>query len=102
MKTMLIICLLFGASLLNAQKAQPIAAKAPVPRIYVDKLHFTTYPYSEWDNIVRSKLMSSLAKECGVNCAVVEDVAPTGENGSDMAEDVLTGALMIQQLENGR
>jgi hypothetical protein len=68
-------------------------------RIYVNELHFPSN--SDWDGIVRSKLISSLVKDCGSGCTVVEDVGPSGDNGSDAADGVLTGSLVVQT-ENGR
>jgi hypothetical protein len=70
-----------------------------IHRIYVNELHFPSN--SDLDGIVRSKLISSLVKDCGSGCTVVEDVGPSGDNGSDSADGVLTGSLIVQS-ENGR
>jgi hypothetical protein len=92
-KAGMLLALLFAASLLNAQ-----SAPAPMHRIYVDELHFPTNP--DWDALVRSKLISSLAQDCGSNCTVVEAVGPSGGNGEDTADGILTGALLVQTPDN--
>ncbi len=66
--------LLIAATFLNAQS--PVKH---VHRIDVDELHFPNNP--DWDGIVRSKLISSLAQDCGSDCTVVEAVGPSGDNG---------------------
>ena len=89
----MLLVLLFTATLLIAQ-----SAPTHVYRIYVDELHFPSNP--DWDAMVRSKLISSLAQDCGSNCTVVEAIGPTGENGEDAADGVLTGALLVQSPDN--
>jgi hypothetical protein len=75
----------------------------PARRIYVDELHFTNSPDNRlWDNLVRSKLISSLVEDCGSACSVVEDVGPSETNGSDMADAVLTGTVIVQPLSDNR
>lgn len=83
------LLLLFATTLLNAQS--PV--KHP-RRIYVDALHFASDP--DWDEIVRSRLISSLAQYCGSGCTVVEDLGPSGDHGKDIADGVLSGAVLVQ------
>lgn len=96
-KIILVALLLAGTILLNAQSAtvKPTSAKH-IRRIYVNEMHFPSNP--DWDGIVRSKLISSLVKDCDSNCTVVEE---NGDNTEDMADGVLTGAMVIQN-DNGR
>ncbi|MFZ0773570.1 MAG: hypothetical protein WCA49_22845 [Candidatus Sulfotelmatobacter sp.] len=95
MKTALAALLLVATTLLNAQ-----SAVKHVHRIYVDELHFPNNP--DWDGLVRSKLISSLVQDCGSGCTVVEDVGPSGDNGSDTADGVLTGTVLVQSSDNRR
>lgn len=88
MKALLTV-LLFGIAMLDAQPA----AKR-VHTIYVDQLHFPTNP--EFDDLVRSKLISSLAQHCGSGCTVMEAVDKDG----DVADAVLTGAMLIQTTDS--
>lgn len=84
MKTILTL-LLFGTALLDAQ--------APVKRVhtvYVDELHFPGN--SDYDGLVRSKLISSLVKFCGSDCTVMEAVDKEG----DVADAILTGTVLVQ------
>jgi hypothetical protein len=84
--------LFFAATLLNAQSVKH------VHRIYVDELHFPSNP--DWDGFVRSKLISSLAQDCGSGCTVVEAVGPSEDNGADNADGVLTGTVLVQCPDN--
>jgi hypothetical protein len=86
----LLAALLFSTALLSAQSVKHIH------RIYVNEMHFPSNP--DWDGIVRSKLISSLVKDCGSGCTVIEE---NGDNAEDMADGVLTGAMVIQT-DNGR
>lgn len=88
----ILAALLLSTALLSAQSVKH------GHRIYVDELHFPSNP--DWDGIVRSKLISSLVKDCGSGCTVVEAVGPNGDNGEDTAEAVLTGSLVVQT-DNG-
>ena len=81
----LLAAILFSTTLLSAQQVRNIN------RIYVDKMHFPSNP--DLDDIVTSKLISSLVKDCGVRCTVVEE---NGDNNEDIADGVLTGAMDIQ------
>lgn len=89
MKIILAALLLFATTLVNAQPAVK-----HVHRIYVDELHFPSNP--DWDGFVRSKLISSLAQDCGSDCTVVEAVGPSEDNGEDTADGVLTGTVLVQ------
>jgi hypothetical protein len=89
MKTFL-TALLLSTTLLCAQSVKHIH------RIYVNEMHFPSNP--DWDDIVRSKLISSLVRDCGSGCTVVEE---NGDNAEDIADGVLTGAMVIQS-DNGR
>ena len=91
MKTLL-AALLLSTALLSAQSGKHIR------RIYVNEMHFPSNP--DWDGIVRSKLISSLVKDCGSGCTVVEAIGPNGDNGEDTADVVLTGSMVVQS-ENG-
>ncbi len=93
MKKILVVLLFVGTTLLNAQS--PVRR---VRRIYVDELHFQSNP--DWDGFVRSKMMSSLVQECGSGCTVVEAIGPTGDNGEDTADGVLTGTVLVQSSDN--
>lgn len=81
------------ATLANAQSSEKHTL-----RIYVDQIHFPANP--DLDGLVRSKLISSLAQECGPSCKVVEDLGPSGSNGSDTADVVLTGSLLLDSPDN--
>ena len=94
MKRFLVISLLFGSTVLMAQSA-PVRH---IHRIYVDELHFRSNP--DWDGLVRSKLISSLAQDCGSGCTVVEAVGANGDNGEDTADAVLTGTVLVQSSDN--
>jgi hypothetical protein len=83
-KTIVTVLLLIGTSLLNAQ-----TAIKHVHRIYVDN-------NQGWDGLIRSKLISSLAQECGSSCTIVEAVGPSGDNGEDTTDGVLTGTVLVQ------
>jgi hypothetical protein len=89
MKTFL-TALLLSAALLSAQSTRHVY------RIYVNAMHFPSNP--DLDGFVRSKLISSLVKDCGPNCTVVEE---NGDNAEEMADGVLTGAVVVQN-DNGR
>jgi hypothetical protein len=101
----LMVLFVFVASLSFAQTdaaqvpgaVKPVSAVKQVHRIYVDEVHFPNNP--DWDGIVRSKLISSLAQDCGATCAVVEDVGPSGDNGEDTSDAVLTGSLLVQSAD---
>jgi hypothetical protein len=79
-------------------------AQSPVVKrvhtVYVDALHFPNNP--DLDGLVRSKLISSLAQYCGSNCTVVEAVGPSGDNGEDIADGVLTGTVVLQTSDSRR
>lgn len=85
--------LLFAASLSFGQ-----STVKQVHRIYVEELNVRNNP--DLDGLLRSKLISSLAQECGSGCAVVEDFGPSGDNGEDTADGVLTGAGLLQCSDN--
>jgi hypothetical protein len=85
MRTILAV-LLSVAALLNAQAP---AAKR-VHTVYIDELHFPNNP--DFDGLVRSKLISSLAQYCGSDCTVMERVDKEG----DVADAVLTGSVLVQ------
>jgi hypothetical protein len=87
-----IFILLFGTLLLNAQSPKSEPAKQ-VPRIYVAALHFPANP--DWDGIVRSKLISSLVQQCGLDCTVVEEVGATEDEHGDSADEILTGDIVV-------
>src|ERR1700683_2220935 len=78
--------LLFGTALLHAQSP----AGKRVQTVYVDQLHFPNNP--DFDELVRSKLMGSLAQQCGSGCTVMEAVDKDG----DIADAVLTGTVLVQ------
>jgi len=94
MKNVLAVLMLFAATLLTAQSA-PVKH---VHRIYVEELNVRNNP--DMDGILRSKLISSLAQDCGSGCTVVEDFGPSGDNGEDTADGVLTGAGLFQCSNN--
>jgi hypothetical protein len=104
----LAVLLVFVTSLsLAQQNAAPVhgavrsaSAVKHVHRIYVDELHFPGNP--DWDGIVRSKLISSLAQNCGSACVVVEDMGANGDNGDDTSDAVLAGSLLVQSPDNRR
>src|ERR1700722_11960969 len=85
MKTILTV-LIFGTALLDAQSP----AVKRVHTVYVEELHFPNNP--EYDGLVRSKLMGSLAQDCASSCTVMEAVDKDG----DVADAVLTGSVLIQ------
>jgi hypothetical protein len=85
MKAILTV-LLFGTTLLHAQ---PRVAKR-VHTVCVNELHFPNNP--DFDGLVRSKLISSLAQYCGSDCTVMEAVDKEG----DVADAVLTGTVLVQ------
>ena len=87
--------LLFAASLSFGQ-----STVKQVHRIYVEELQVRNNP--DLDGLLRSKLISSLAQDCGASCAVVEDVGPSGDNGDDTADGVLTGSGLFQCSDNNR
>lgn len=93
MKRLLLALFLSAATLLNAQSSEK-----HVLRIYVDQLHFPSNP--DLDGLLRSKLISSLAQECGSECKVVEDFGPSESNGSDKADAVLTGSGILESADN--
>jgi hypothetical protein len=95
MKAILTV-LLFGTGLLNAQA---VAARS-VHRVYVAELHFPKNP--DYDGIVRSKLVGSLARYCGSACTVVEAVGPSDNNGPDIADGILIGTVVVQTSDNRR
>ncbi|HKW19552.1 MAG TPA: hypothetical protein VJO35_18730 [Terriglobales bacterium] len=84
--TLLIVC---AATLLNAQAP----ARNHVRRIYVDE--FSVNTNAEGTSLVRSKIISSLVEACGSNCAVVEAIGPSGDNGQDTADAILTGTIRV-------
>lgn len=86
--------LLLSTVLLSAQSVKRIR------RIYVEELQVRNNP--DLDGLLRSKLISSLAQDCGASCAVVEDVGPSGDNGDDTADGVLTGSGLFQCSDNNR
>jgi len=77
--------LLFGTAFLSAQ-----SPTNRVHTIYVNELHFPNNP--DFDGVVRSKLISSLAQYCGSDCTVKETVDGEG----DIADAVLTGTVIVQ------
>src|SRR5580658_5036712 len=90
MKT--IFALLFlGTTLLDGQ-----APANRVHTVYVNELVFRNNP--ELGSFVRSKLISSLAEYCGSSCTVKEAVDGTG----DVADAVLNGSVLVQQMEDSR
>jgi hypothetical protein len=91
-KAGMLFVLLLATTLLNAQSVRH------VHRIYVEELHFPSNP--DWDGFVRSKLISSLVQDCGSGCTVVEAIGPTGDNGEDTADGVLTGTVLVQCPDN--
>jgi hypothetical protein len=93
-KRVALVCILV-ACLCAAQETR---SEKRIHRIYVDELHFPNNP--DWDGFVRSKLISSLAQDCASNCAVVEAVGPTGDNGADTADGVLTGTMLVESPDN--
>ena len=96
MKKFFVVFLLFGSTVLMAQSA-PVKR---IHRLYVDELHFRSNP--DWDGLVRSKLISSLAQDCGSGCTVVEAIGANGDNGEDTADAVLTGTVLVQSSNNQR
>lgn len=62
-------------------------------RIYVDE--FSVNTNAEGTSLVRSKIISSLVEACGSNCAVVEAIGPSGDNGQDTADAILTGTIRV-------
>jgi hypothetical protein len=84
MKTILAL-LFLGTTLLDGQ-----APAKRVHTVYVDELHFPNNP--DFDGLVRSKLVSSLAQYCGSDCTVMEAVDKEG----DVADAVLTGTVLVQ------
>jgi hypothetical protein len=86
----LLAALILSSTLLGAQSAKNIN------RIYVTEMHFPSNP--DLDNIVRSKLISSLVRDCGSRCTVVEE---NGNDSDEVADGVLTGAMSIQTDGNG-
>jgi len=88
-KSGMLFMLILATTLLDAQ-----SAVKHVHRIYVDELHFPNNP--DWDGLVQSKLISSLAHDCGSGCTVVEAIGPSEDNGEDTADGVLTGAVLVQ------
>ena len=68
-------------------RAQSLGANN-VRTIYVAELHFPTNP--DLDQLVRSKLIGSLAQDCGSTCTVLE------ENPDGGADAVLTGVVQVQ------
>ena len=93
MKTFLMM-LVLGMALLNAQllHAQPPVAKHPV-RIAVIWSGGTMGP--ETDELVRSKLISSLSRKCGSVCVAVENSVDGGDTAE--VDAVLTGIGRIEQ-----
>jgi hypothetical protein len=83
-KTGTFIVLLLAVASLRAQ-----STTKHVRGIYVDELHFPSHP--DLDATVRSKLISSLAQNCGSICAVAEE---------DTANAVLSGSLDVQTSDN--
>jgi len=83
-KTGTFIVLLLAVASLSAQ-----STTKHVRSIYVDELHFPSHP--DLDASVRSKLISSLAQNCGSGCALVEE---------DTADAVLSGSLAVQTSDN--
>src|SRR6185437_10177202 len=86
----------FAGMLLNAQtlKSASLVSRKQTPRIFVAELHFPAHP--DWDAIVRSKLIASLVQNCGSDCTVVEAVGPSEDDGQDGADEILTGAILVQ------
>ena len=82
--------LLFGMALLDAQS--PVVKR--VHTVYVTELHFPNNP--DYDGLVRSKLISSLAQYCGSDCRVMEAVDGEG----DIADAVLTGTVVVQSTDS--
>jgi hypothetical protein len=81
---------LFGAALLHAGAPD---AKS-VHTIYVPLMHsYSGGDNLDYDALVRSKLISSLAQYCGSSCTVLE------ENPDDDADAVLTGSVFLQQVD---
>lgn len=88
-----LVMLVLGTALQSAtQNQQPPTVKRPY-RIAVIWNGGTMGP--ETDELVRSKLISSLSRQCGSTCMVVEHSV----DGSDTAEvdAVLTGIARIEQ-----
>ena len=82
----IILIVLFGMALLDAQSP----AVKRVHTVYVTDFHFPSN--SDFDGIVRSKLITSLARYCGSDCTVMEAVDKDG----DIADAVLTGTMWVQ------
>jgi hypothetical protein len=81
-----------GTFILLLLAVASLSAQSPtkhVRRIYVDELHFPSH--ADFDASVRSKLISSLAQNCGSGCSVEEQ---------DTADAVLSGSLDIQISDN--
>lgn len=85
----LLTLVLCGAAILDAQSK-------PVQTVYVNELVFRNNP--ELGGFVRSKLISSLAEYCGSVCTVKEAVDGDG----DVADAVLNGSVLVQQMEESR
>lgn len=85
----LLTLVLCGAAILDAQSK-------PVQTVYVNELVFRNNP--ELGGFVRSKLISSLAEYCGSVCTVKEAVDGDG----DVADTVLNGSVLVQQMEESR
>jgi|SRR5437879_3691871 len=100
MRNAFLLASIFLASACIAQDGttQPVGKR--VHRIYVDELHFPNNP--DWDGIVRSKLISSLVQDCASDCSVVEAVGPSGDNGEDTSDGVLTGTVVVQPSPDNR
>lgn len=84
--------LLAGIMLATTLAAQP----AHIHTVYVDEIHFQSN--SDFDGIVRAKLISSLAQQCGSACTVMEAVDKEG----DVADAMLTGAVVVQTPDSRR
>ena len=75
--------------------AQPPADKQ-VHTVYADEFRFPNNP--DLDGLVRSKLISSLAKFCGSSCTVME----AAEKEGDVADTVLKGTVLVQTPDSRR
>ncbi len=95
MKTIFAVLLLCGVTLVNAQ-----SAPKHTQQIYVDALHFPAN--SDWDGLVRSKLITGLVQDCAAACSVVEANGDSGDNGQDIADAVLTGTVVVENNGYGR
>lgn len=96
MKTALTVVIVLAATLLNAQAP----AKNHIRRIYVSEFEFTSNAPQDFASMIRSKLISSLVEACGSNCTVVESTTPTGENGQDVGDAILTGTIHVENPNN--